>query len=137
MVIQTSNWRAFNLSLTSVVTNMYTLNVGVSDKIMMPWLKNMPYMDCSDEGEAVAIGAGYFLATGKKANVFMSADGFCNALNFLTSWVIPEKLRMNIVISTGRQEAPHKVMSDILSRLILLIPHDPDTLSFEFVQKES
>lgn len=114
---------------------MFTLNVGVSDKIVMPWLKGREYMDCSDEGEAVAIAAGYYLATNKKANVFMSADGFCNALNFITSWVIPENIRMHLVISTGRTEAPHKVMTDILSKMLSILPNDSERLSYEIVSK--
>lgn len=117
---------------------MFTLNVGVSDKILVPWLtwNKREYMDCSDEGEAVAIGAGYYLATGKKANVFMSADGFCNALNFLTSWIIPGGIKMHLVISTGRTEPPHKIMTDILSDMLKLLPNESENITIEIVRKE-
>ena len=111
------------------------LCIGISDKILFNWLKGKEYMNCSDEGEGLAIGAGFYLATGKRATVFMSADGLCNALNFLTSWIIPEKIEMDLVISTGRVEPPHKVMTDILPWLIKLLPYDPTRIHFNIMQK--
>lgn len=110
--------------------------VGISDKLLLPWLKDKEYMNCSDEGEAVGIAGGYFLATGKRATVFLSADGFCNALNPLTSWVIPENIEMNIVVSVGRQESQHKIMSDILGKIIGLLQYDPTRIYFQFVRRE-
>lgn len=109
--------------------------VGISDKVLKDWLTGKDYMGASDEGEAVAIGAGHYIQTGQRATVFMSADGFCNALNALTSWVIPDGIEMNLVISTGRQEPPHKVMSDILPDLIKLLPYDPTRISFEIIER--
>lgn len=110
------------------------MNVGVPDKKIAKWLEGKEYIMASDEGEALAIGAGYWLATKERANVFMSADGFCNALNFLTSWVIPDNIEVHLVVSTGRQEPPHKVMSDILENLIKLLPYDPERISFEIIK---
>jgi len=107
--------------------------VGIPDKKLKAWINDREYVVCSDEGEAVAIGAGHWLATGKRAEVFMSADGLCNALNFLTSWVIPEEIQMNLIISTGRQEPSHKVMTDILSMLLYLLPYDTEKISVEIV----
>lgn len=115
---------------------MWTLNVGISDKVIMPWLDGKEYMDCSDEGEAIAIAAGYTLASGKPANVFMSADGFMNALNFITSWIIPESIPMHIVISIGRMEPPHYVATQITEPIIdILKTYDTNRVSFEFVRK--
>lgn len=109
--------------------------VGVPDKLLSEWLNGKEYITAIDEGEAIGYGAGYYLATGKRATVFMSADGFCNALNAITSYVIPDKIEMNIVISTGRQEPQHKVMSDILDDLIKLIPYDTERISLEIIRK--
>lgn len=109
--------------------------VGVSDKVLNEWLEDKEYLSVSDEGIAVAVGAGHFLATGERATVFMSADGFCNALNPLTSWVIPEDIEMDLIISTGRQEPSHKVMSDILEDLIDLLPYDPEKISLGIIEK--
>ena len=110
------------------------MNVGISDKLLMPWLKGKEYMDCANEGEAIAIAGGYWLATNKRATVFASADGFCNQLNFLTSWVIPQEIEMNLIISTGRTEPPHKVMTDILPDLLKIIPFDTKRISLEVVR---
>ena len=102
--------------------------VWVTDKVLAPWLEGKNYLSVSDEGEAIAYAAGYYKATGKRAGVFMSADGLCNAMNFLTSWIIPEWIAMDIMISTGRQEPPHKVMTDIFDDLLRLIPYDPERI---------
>lgn len=112
-----------------------TLNVGVSDKVLMPWLKGKEYMDCSDEGEAVGIGIGYFLATGKPANVFMSADGFMNALNPLTSHVIPYNIEMNVIVSIGRTEPQHYLATRITEPLAKHLENESKDLHFEFVRK--
>ena len=109
--------------------------IGISDKILYKWLEGKEYMNCSDEGEAMAIAGGYYLATKKRADVFMSADGFCNAMNFFTSWIIPDKIKMNLIISTGRQEPPHKVMSDLLPWLIKILPYDPNNISIRVIEK--
>ena len=90
--------------------------VGVPDSK----LKDIDGIIASDEGEAVAMAAGYYLATGQAATVFLSADGFCNALNPITSLIIPYAIPVKWVISTGRQEPQHKVMSDTLEKLLNL-----------------
>lgn len=110
--------------------------IGIPDKILIPWLANQEYVTPADEGEAVAIAAGYWYATKKRAIVFMSADGFCNALNPLTSWIIPDGIEMNFVISVGRLENQHFIMTRILKDLIDLIQYDPERLHFQFVVKK-
>ena len=110
------------------------LLVGVPDKVLVKWIDNREYITATDEGEAICIGAGYYIATKKRAVVFMSADGFCNALNPITSYVIPEKLEMDIVIGTGRQEPQHKVMTDILENIIKILPYDPERISFQLIR---
>lgn len=108
--------------------------VGVPDKKIAKWLEGKEHMIASDEAEALAIAGGHWLATKQRATAFMSADGLCNALNFFTSWVIPDGIEMNLVISTGRQEPPHKVMSDILDNIIKLLPYDPERISIEIIK---
>src|SRR3989344_2075401 len=108
--------------------------VGVPDKKLVKWLEGKgEYMIATDEGEAVAIAGGWWLGKKDRATVFMSADGLCNALNFLTSWVIPDGIEMNLVISFGRQEQPHKVMTDIVHNVIKLLPYDSKKLSIELI----
>lgn len=111
--------------------------VGIPDKLLTPWIGDRKYIMPADEGEAIGIGAGYWYATGKKPTVFMSADGFANALNPITNLVIPYNIPMHLVISYGRREPPHYVMSDLLMKIIENLPYDPTLLSFEFVKKES
>lgn len=110
------------------------MNVGVSDKLLVPWLKGKKYISVSDEGEAIGVAGGYYLATGRRANVFISADGFMNALNPLTSWVIPEKIKMTLIISIGRKEPQHYVATDIVPKIIKLLGNDfSKTVSVKFV----
>lgn len=109
---------------------------GVPDKLLVPWLKDKEYIVVTDEGEAVGLAAGYFLATKKRGTVFMSADGFCNALNPLTSYVIPEGIEMNLVISTGRTESPHKEMTRILQPLIKLLKRDGKRLHIKIIKRK-
>lgn len=116
---------------------MSKLLVGVSDKVLMPWLEGKKYMNCADEGEAVGIAGGYWLATGERATAFMSADGFMNALNALTSWVIPEGIELDLVISIGRTEPPHFVATEITEPILeTLKKYDGfKGVSVEFVRK--
>lgn len=110
--------------------------VGIPDKVLIKWLGKKEYIKPADEGEAIGIAVGHFKATGEKATVFMSADGFCNALNPLTSLVIPEKIKMNLVISTGRQEPQHIVMSKVLLKMLKIIRYDPANINIEIITAE-
>lgn len=112
-----------------------SLLVGVPDKLLAKWLEGKEYIVASDEGEGVSICCGIYLATGQRATVFMSADGFCNALNPLTSFVIPEGIEMNFVISYGRKENHHWVMSKVLEPLLKLLPYDPKKVAFKLLKK--
>ena len=94
------------------------MKIGIPDKLLINWLKGKKYIIAADEGEGTSICCGVYLATGKKATMFLSADGFMNALNCITSYMIPEKIPVNFVISTGRQEPQHKMASDLLPKLL-------------------
>jgi len=110
--------------------------ICIPDKILVKWLGKKKYIKPSDEGEAIGIACGIYLATGEPATVAMSADGFCNALNPITSYVIPAKIRMNLVISTGRTEPQHIVMTKALNKIIKAIDADPNFLHIAIIQKE-
>lgn len=116
------------------------LKVGILDKVFTENMEESflhDVMPCSDEAEAVAIAAGYYLATGESGYVFVSADGFMNTLNFLTSWVVPEKIPMNFFISIGRHEPPHLVATEITEPIIsLLEKYDPKGISYTFVRRQ-
>ena len=113
-------------------------SVALTDKVIKKYMDDnnvMDFLNCSDEGEAVAIAGGYWLAKKERANVYFSADGLCNALNFLTSWIIPEEIEMNLFISTGRMETPHKEMTRILPDLLKLLQYDTERINITVVQK--
>jgi len=110
------------------------MKIILSDKVLNKFVEG-EYITPSDEGEAIAIACGHFLATGKRADVYMSADGFCNAMNFFTSYVMPEKIEMNLTISTGRKESSHKVMTDILPELLELLNYDTKRIYINIVQR--
>lgn len=126
----------YNKSSTYVVIKML---IGIPDKLITSWLGNKKYIVTADEGEAIGIGIGYYYATGKTATVFMSADGFCNALNPITSHLIPYNVPMKIVISVGRKEAQHVIMSGILEDIIRLLKkkNRAKNIVIELVKKKS
>lgn len=109
--------------------------ITVPDKIIAREIENTDYIMASDEAECCAIAGGAYLATGENSSVYISADGFCNCLNFLTSWIIPDGIGINFIISYGRQEPQHKVMSDILMDMVKLLPYDSKKISFRFITK--
>lgn len=113
--------------------------IALQDKVIkgyMDFIGVKDFIGVSNEGEAIAIAGGCWLGTKKRADVYMSADGLCNAMNFITSWVIPENIEMNIFVSSGREEPPHKVMTDILPELLELIPYDPKKVFIKVVYKK-
>lgn len=107
--------------------------VAIPDKKLASWLKGKDYIKPSDEGEAIGIAMGYYLATKKRATVAMSADGLCNALCPLTSCVIPDKIKMNLVISTGRTEPQHIVMTNALDKILKAINYDPKRIHIKII----
>ena len=92
--------------------------VGVPDSKLNKWLEGKEYLVATDEGEAVAIGVGYYLATGKRAQVFMGSNGFCNALDALTSLIIPYKIPMNLIIGIRVDEVQHQVMGEKVEEIL-------------------
>lgn len=109
--------------------------VGISDKVMMPWLEGKQYMGCANESEAIAIAAGYHLASGQIGTAFFSADGFMNTLNFLTSWIIPEQIPIHLVISIGRTEPAHFVATETTRPIIELLSQYEHKITYEFICK--
>jgi len=95
--------------------------VGVPDSKLNKWLEGKEYMIATNEAEAVAIATGHYLATGERATVFMSADGFCNALNPLTSLVIPYQIEINFVIGMRTDEPQHIVMGEKVAEILHLL----------------
>lgn len=72
----------------------------------------------SHEGQAVGIAVGYYLSTGHSAVVYMQSDGFANALNAITSLVIPYKIPIKWVISIRKDPPQHIVMGKKIKKLL-------------------
>ena len=115
-----------------------TSNIILPDKLLVKELEGKEYIMATDEGEAISIGCGYYYAKRKPANIYISADGFMNALNAITSLVIPEKIPMNIFVSIGRTEPQHMVATYLVPKIIALIKQQDETegLHFQFIKKE-
>jgi len=94
--------------------------IGVPCSKLQDWLNEREYHIATDEGEAVGIAAGHYLATKKPATVFLQSDGFPNALNPLTTLVIPYGIKVNWVISIRDKGPQHEVMGDTIEHLIEL-----------------
>lgn len=105
--------------------------VGVPDSKLNKWLEGKEYMIATNEAEAVAIATGHYLATGERATVFMSADGFCNAMNPLTSLVIPYQIEINFVIGMRTDEPQHIVMGEKVAEILHLL--EKGVLSYNYL----
>ncbi len=115
---------------------MKNFYVGVPDKMLSPWLKGKDYIAVADEGEAIAIAAGYWYATKKRATVFTSADGLMNCLSPLTSLVMPYKIKMNLVISIGRMEPQHEVATKTVKPILEILHYDAKRINIKFITKK-
>jgi len=95
--------------------------VGVPDSKLADWLKDKEYIVATDEGEAVAIAAGYYLATGKPATVFMQSDGYSNALNAITTLMMPYNITFELKLSVRTDKPQHEIMGKKIYELMDLI----------------
>lgn len=83
------------------------------------------YLPVNNEGEAVAIAAGACLAN-RKPVVLMQNSGLGNAVNPITSLVIPHRLPLLFIISWRGQpglndEPQHQLMGSITPKLLELL----------------
>jgi phosphonopyruvate decarboxylase len=68
---------------------------GVPDSCFLPWInylienRSTGHITATNEGEALSIAAGYSLATGKTAGVYLQNSGLGNLINPLTSIIDP------------------------------------------------
>jgi phosphonopyruvate decarboxylase len=62
----------------------------------------------ANEGNAIALAAGYYLATGKIGMVYMQNSGLCNAINPLTSLVDKEVYSIPMLLLIGWRGEPGK-----------------------------
>ena len=84
--------------------------IGVPSSKLKRFLRDKPYIIATDEGEAVCYAVGEYLATGIGGAVFMDSNGFANALEPLTSLVIPYKIPIQLIIGLREDCEQHAIM---------------------------
>lgn len=110
---------------------------GVPDSCFAPLvnylIKNSTKYNCrhiiaTNEGEALAIGVGYYLSTGKIPVIYLQNDGLCNMMNPLTSltdkhvYQIPSLLLISWRGAPNTKDAPqHTRMGKILLNLLKIL----------------
>ena len=112
------------------------MRIALPDKLLSKELDGKDYIVPADEGEGISLACGYYLASGKTAEVYISADGFMNALNAITSYVIPEEIPLNIFISIGRTEPQHRVATKLVPKIVKELKKYATGISYNFIEKE-
>src|SRR3989338_3809317 len=102
---------------------------GVPDSLLKDfctYVNNQAYQNkhiiAANEGNAIALAAGYHLATGKMGVVYMQNSGLGNCINPLTSLTDPEVYSIPLLLLIGwraepgvKDEPQHKKMGRIRS----------------------
>lgn len=100
--------------------------IGVPDSKLKDLIKRSDIV-ATDEGEAICYAVGEFLVTGKPGTAYMGSNGFANALEALTSLVVPYEIPINLVIGVRDDCPQHAVMGsevhNILSDLFYEHPY--------------
>ena len=107
---------------------------GVPDSLLKPFLKELSFLPeknniiCKNEGSAVSIGAGYYLATKKLPCIYMQNSGLGNAINPLASLVHEKVYSIPMVLIIGwrggpnyNDEAQHLVKGKLTLKLLKLL----------------
>jgi len=100
--------------------------VGVPSSKLKDWF-NGTEIFATDEAEAIGIAAGYYLATGNIATVFMGSNGFANALEFITSLLIPYEILIDLVVARRCETPWHAIMGNNVKKFVKLIKYENQT----------
>lgn len=82
------------------------------------WLEGQDYIVATDEGEAVALACGEYLATGEKARVVMGENGLLNALDSILTLSELHDIPVELVIFPRTDEPQHAMVTDHLKELL-------------------
>lgn len=85
---------------------------------MGDWLETQDCLIATDEGEAVAMACGEYLATGEVATVAIGENGLLNALDALITLSQLQNIPVNLVVYTRDDEPQHKMVTDKLKELL-------------------
>ena len=113
--------------------NKITFFTGVPDSILKnlsPYFekKNKSHISAANEGNAVALGAGYYLSTKKMPCVYIQNSGLGNAINPLASLTHSKVYSIPILLMIGWRGSPnlndepqHKVKGTITRDILKLL----------------
>ncbi len=123
-----------NNFLKSLKKSKIKFFTGVPDSVLKNFtshLQNLPkknHLIATNEGSAVSIGIGYYLATKKMACVYMQNSGLSNAINPLISIADKKVYSIPLMLVIGwrgspkiKDEPQHMVKGQITKRLLKLL----------------
>lgn len=84
------------------------------------FLKGEDYIVASDEGEAVAMACGEYLATGIPAKVVIGENGLLNALDAIITLSQLQEVPIELIVYSRGDEPQHKMVADGLEKLLEL-----------------
>jgi phosphonopyruvate decarboxylase len=82
------------------------------------WLEHREFIVATDEGEAVAMACGEYMATGKVSTVVMGENGLLNALDSLLSLAQLHNIPIDLILFPREDEPQHKMVTDHLRELL-------------------
>lgn len=82
------------------------------------WLDQLEYIIATDEGEAVALACGHYLATGKVATVVTGENGLLNALDAILTLSQLHEIPIELMIFPRDDEPQHKMVTDHMQELL-------------------
>lgn len=84
------------------------------------YLEENPHVICTDEGEAVGMACGYYLATGQTGTVVMGENGLLNALDSIITLSQLQEIPVNLKLYVREDEPQHAMVSSKLPQLLEL-----------------
>jgi phosphonopyruvate decarboxylase len=95
--------------------------------------RQLAFRDATNEGDAVAMAAGAYVATGRPGVVMFQNSGLGNAVNALTSLCRPFRIPMLLVVTHRGEpggppdEPQHELMGAVTPSLLdtIRVPHEP------------
>lgn len=82
------------------------------------WLEDKPFIVATDEGEAVALACGEYLATKKPATVVMGENGLLNALDAIITLSQLHEIPIDLHIFPRNDEPQHSMVTQGLRQLL-------------------
>jgi phosphonopyruvate decarboxylase len=92
------------------------------------FLEENHHVITTDEGEAVAMACGYYLATGITATVLMGENGLLNALDSIITLSKLQEIPIKLKLFLRADEPQHKLVADKVPELLKLFDIEAEIL---------